>query len=214
MRILKLHLILSLASSVLAVCENSEIAAIMQENPFSIFFIYAAEGISNASFDFKTFLRLVEFTDTSHKLPLVVYQRNNFISRNAGTYSCDEEHFLGFITRMLLSPPNLTMSGVLYGCDVQLTKAMRFIVYENASWSYEDKERHCKTFLGLPSKYFSKMNWCKEDFKAYSKKCLLDQNKKESEPIDMILIGIFLMISILIFGYKTYKHFKVNSISY
>lgn len=207
MSVLVLFLAFWLGSSVSA-CDESEIANIKIWNGYSVFFIYAAEGISNGSFELETFFHLVEFNDTSHSLPLIVDSQNNFI-HTGKKYSCEEEDFLGFSTLMLLAPSYLNMSGILYGCDIVYKVATRFIIYDNASWNEEDQKNYCERFQGVPFKLLRKMNSCFLDFKSYSHKCIRDKEGKTFEGIKVIS-GILLSVAILFFGYTTFKHFKIN----
>lgn len=211
MRPLILFFISGFASSDCA-CEKSELAAITGSGSNTVY-IYAAEGTSNGSFDLKTFLRVVQFNNTSHTLPFILNPGSYFLIKPL-TISCSDEPLPKSVDQNWITPLNITMNAILYGCNLMMKVQMRFFVYNNDSWSERDRSIHCRKFKGVPTRFLSKMNRCLEDFQDYSKKCTLIAVKDKISGIYMMFAGILILIAILFAVYSTYKHFtKVSAVS-
>lgn len=182
----------------------------------SRFFIYAALGIVNGSlndnFDLKTFLSLLEFENPSRKLPIVVNKESSFMSPSHLVYCHGDEPNFGLNTEMILTPPNVTINGILYACEVFGRTLKRFIFYDNASWSKQDMRKYCTTFQGVPTRLLGKMNQCAKNSKIYKEKCM-QIPIKDKAAFDMKFGGFLIFIAVLFAVFSVYNHFKVNSVS-
>lgn len=187
MEVLILILISSGFASLAGACDKSELAAINNRGPRK-FFIYAAEGTLNGSFDLRTFFHVLEFENTSHTLPFIVHSE--------------------WVTQIWLASPNVSMNAILYGCETFQKAQMRFIVYDNASWSDDDLRNHCLQFKEGATKFLDQINRCLEDFQLYSTKCQHVAAEKNFTRPYILFSGIFLLVAILIAACATYKYLE------
>lgn len=208
MKVLALYFMSGLATSNCA-CDKSELAA-MKDSDFQIFFIYAAVETFNGSFDLKTFFHVLEFENTSHTLPFAVHPRKKILE-SRGIISCNEEYEQEWSTQIWLTSSSKAMNAIFHGCDISTNLQMRFIVYNNASWTDSDLVRHCEKFKGGSIKFLGQLNHCMEDFKAYSRKCLHVAIDGNISGFIMISAGILLLIAASLA--LSYEHFKNVSVS-
>lgn len=196
-------------------CDESELA---DPTRYSSYFIYATENIDSFGghnierFDLKRFLNLLEFKNTSQTFPLTVHPKNSFL-KYVRSVTCGKNSSFPLTTEMYTSPPNLTITGILYGCNLYFKAHFRFIIFDTTRWSEMEMQKQCQNFEGIPPKYLTKMDRCLQEFKDYLQKCTKITIEDNFPHFDLIFGVILLLIVILFVACIIHKYYKSSPLS-